>query len=57
MPTEITFSERLEAIDPVVKVLGRFLLTGWLAGRQKSTSFQNFKIRYQAQLAAFGYFK
>ena len=23
------FSERLKAIDPAVKALGRFLLTGW----------------------------
>ena len=36
------FSERLKAIDPAVKALGRFLLTGWQAGRRKSISFRNF---------------
>ena len=30
------FSERLKAIYPAVKALGRFLLRGWQAGRQKS---------------------
>ena len=30
------FSERLQAIHPAVKALGRFLLTGW---QMKSTSF------------------
>ena len=36
------FSERLKAIHPAVKALGCFLLTGWQAGRQNSTSFQIF---------------
>ena len=48
------FSERLNAIHPVVKVLGHFLLTCY-AGRQKSTSFRDIKIRYRVKLAAFGY--
>ena len=46
------FSERLKAIHPVVKALGRFLLTGWQAGRPADKNllvFKTFKIRYQAK--------
>ena len=53
-----SFSERLKAIHPAVKVLGHFLLTIWQAGKLADENLRtSFKIRYQAKLAAFGYFE